>query len=178
MSTGNLRYTTSKEAIDKHFSACDPPPTVRLLTPKATPSGRQSAKSKGCAFLEFTVKSALQQALKLHQSELDGRMINVELTAGGGGKARLENCTNKGYVSPFDDPRSSHVLCNSASVSRNRKETQEKDADADPCSRATQSEKVEEERETSATRIGHRCKCDSCRLMLGLSLFSAWPMVS
>jgi len=84
---GNLKYTTSKEVIDKHFSACDPPPTVRLLTPKAAPSGRQSTKSKGCAFLEFTVKSALQQALKLHQSELDGRMINVELTAGGGGKS-------------------------------------------------------------------------------------------
>ena len=33
------------------------------------------------------MKSALQQALKLHQSELDGRMINVELTAGGGGKS-------------------------------------------------------------------------------------------
>ncbi|KAH9837006.1 uncharacterized protein C8Q71DRAFT_857333 [Rhodofomes roseus] len=84
---GNLKYTTSKEAIDKHFSACDPPPTVRLLTQKATPNGRQATKSKGCAFLEFTVKSALQQALKLHQSELDGRMINVELTAGGGGKS-------------------------------------------------------------------------------------------
>jgi len=50
------------------------------------------AKSKGCAFLEFKTKAALQQALKLHQSMLDGRMINVELTAGGGGKsqARLQ----------------------------------------------------------------------------------------
>ncbi|KZT75091.1 hypothetical protein DAEQUDRAFT_761053 [Daedalea quercina L-15889] len=84
---GNLKYTTPKEAIDKHFSACNPPPTVRLLTPKATLNGKQSTKSKGCAFLEFAVKSALQQALKLHQSQLDGRMINVELTAGGGGKS-------------------------------------------------------------------------------------------
>jgi nucleolar protein 6 len=46
-----------------------------------------AAKSKGCAFLEFTAKAALQQALKLHHSELDGREINVELTAGGGGKS-------------------------------------------------------------------------------------------
>ncbi|EPT04043.1 hypothetical protein FOMPIDRAFT_87560 [Fomitopsis schrenkii] len=84
---GNLKYATPKEMIEKHFSACDPPPTVRLLTPKAAPNGRQLNKSKGCAFLEFTAKSALQQALKLHQSELDGRMINVELTAGGGGKS-------------------------------------------------------------------------------------------
>jgi RNA recognition motif-containing protein len=47
----------------------------------------QRPKSKGCAFLEFTHRNALQQGLKLHQSMLDGRMINVELTAGGGGKS-------------------------------------------------------------------------------------------
>lgn len=42
--------------------------------------------------MEFNSRNALQQALKLHQSVLDGRKINVELTAGGGGKseARLE----------------------------------------------------------------------------------------
>jgi len=47
----------------------------------------QRPKSKGCAFLEFTHRNALQQGLKLHQSMLDGRMVNVELTAGGGGKS-------------------------------------------------------------------------------------------
>ncbi|KAI0034157.1 hypothetical protein K488DRAFT_46078 [Vararia minispora EC-137] len=83
---GNLRYTTSREAILEHFSTCDPPPTVRLLTPKQTRPGATVAKSKGCAFLEFSTKVTLQRALKLHHSELDGRKINVELTAGGGGK--------------------------------------------------------------------------------------------
>jgi len=58
-----------------------------LLTPKAKPGLPNTAKSRGCAFLEFTSKTGLQQALKLHQSLLDGRMINVELTAGGGGKS-------------------------------------------------------------------------------------------
>ncbi|KAG6877884.1 hypothetical protein C0993_002885, partial [Termitomyces sp. T159_Od127] len=88
---GNLKYTTTHEAIAKHFAACDPPPTIRLLTPKST-IGKPNIKSKGCAFLEFTHRNALQQGLKMHQSELDGRMINVELTAGGGGKSesRLE----------------------------------------------------------------------------------------
>ncbi|GLB35953.1 putative RNA recognition motif containing protein [Lyophyllum shimeji] len=88
---GNLKYTTSVDAIKKHFSACDPPPAIRLLTPKST-AGKLARKSKGCAFLEFTHRNALQQALKLHQSNLDGRMINVELTVGGGGKSekRLE----------------------------------------------------------------------------------------
>jgi len=59
---------------------------VRLLTPKITRTGATIAKSKGCAFLEFSTRPALQAALRLHQSELDGRRINVELTAGGGGK--------------------------------------------------------------------------------------------
>ncbi|KAI0003785.1 hypothetical protein BJV74DRAFT_486879 [Russula compacta] len=88
---GNLKYTTTHEAIQSHFSLCDPPPTVRLLTPKVTRVGATVAKSKGCAFLEFSTGPALQAALRLHQSELDGRRINVELTAGGGGKgdARL-----------------------------------------------------------------------------------------
>ncbi|PSR76723.1 hypothetical protein PHLCEN_2v8320 [Hermanssonia centrifuga] len=57
------------------------------MAPKPSASGRQTAKSKGFAFLEFTEKTGLQQALKLHQSDLQGRMINVELTAGGGGKS-------------------------------------------------------------------------------------------
>jgi nucleolar protein 6 len=98
---GNLKYATSKETILAHFSACgmfelafpflpltwfqsDPPPTVRLPTLKAT---EPTSKSKGYAFLEFTEKQGLQVALKLHHSELEGRKINVELTAGGGGKS-------------------------------------------------------------------------------------------
>lgn len=65
-----------------------PPPTIRLLIPKPstkTPT-KTVMKSKGCAFLEFKHRGALQQGLKLHHSELDGRQINIELTAGGGGK--------------------------------------------------------------------------------------------
>ncbi|SJL06302.1 uncharacterized protein ARMOST_09638 [Armillaria ostoyae] len=34
----------------------------------------------------FAPTESVVQALKLHQSQLDGRLINVELTAGGGGK--------------------------------------------------------------------------------------------
>lgn len=99
---GNLKYSTTRDAILVHFSSCGtvhlgldthaiahtlasgPPPTVRLPTPKAT---HQPSKSKGYAFLEFTDKKALQNALRLHHSELEGREINVELTAGGGGKS-------------------------------------------------------------------------------------------
>ncbi|KAF9229067.1 hypothetical protein BS17DRAFT_804921 [Gyrodon lividus] len=92
---GNLKYTTTMETIQAHFSVCDPPPTIRLLTPKQSttkPPIKLVTKSKGCAFLEFKHRNALQQGLKLHHSQLDGRQINVELTAGGGGKgeARLK----------------------------------------------------------------------------------------
>nr|GAT48429.1 predicted protein [Mycena chlorophos] len=89
---GNLKYTTTAEAIKNHFSACDPPPTVRLRTPKQSASGKPTIKSKGCAFVEFSHRNALQQGLKLHQSELEGRRINVELTVGGGGsgEARIQ----------------------------------------------------------------------------------------
>jgi nucleolar protein 6 len=64
----------------------DPPPSIRLLQPKSK-SDKPTVKSKGCAFLEFTEKPALQQALRLHHSELDGRKVNVELTVGGGGNS-------------------------------------------------------------------------------------------
>ncbi|CAE6507148.1 unnamed protein product [Rhizoctonia solani] len=86
---GNLPYTISKEQILEHFSECNPAPAIRLLTPK-TRTGKpqtavQAAKSKGCAFLEFSSHSAMQAAIRKHHSELAGRCINVELTAGGGG---------------------------------------------------------------------------------------------
>lgn len=111
---GNLPYKVTVEAIQAHFGACGasptfyfPPapnltwltapgevPTVRLLTPKPSPTATV-AKSKGCAFLEFQLPIALQAALRLHESDLAGRKINVELTAGGGGnsaarKAKLD----------------------------------------------------------------------------------------
>ncbi|KDQ31013.1 hypothetical protein PLEOSDRAFT_166326 [Pleurotus ostreatus PC15] len=79
---------TDKSSIKQRFILfVEPSPSVRLLTPKPSKNANASHKSKGCAFLEFSQKSGLQQALKLHQSDLDGRRINVELTAGGGGKS-------------------------------------------------------------------------------------------
>jgi nucleolar protein 6 len=77
-------YTAFRVSAYKQTEYSDPPPTVRLATPK---TAQPTAKSKGYAFLEFTDKKGLQAALRLHHSELDGRKINVELTAGGGGKS-------------------------------------------------------------------------------------------
>ena len=65
----------------------DPPPVVRQLTKRVLNSSATATRerSRGCAFLEFHKASGLQSALRLHHSVLDGRKINVELSAGGGG---------------------------------------------------------------------------------------------
>ncbi|KAG2369537.1 hypothetical protein BDR07DRAFT_1323773, partial [Suillus spraguei] len=109
---GNLKYTTTLESIQAHFAACDPPPTVRLLAPKPAankPPSRPTIKSKGCAFLEFKHRNALQQGLKLHHSSLDGRQINVELTAGGGGKGEGRLSKLKQRNKELESQRVSHV---------------------------------------------------------------------
>ncbi|KAG8868076.1 hypothetical protein FS842_006565 [Serendipita sp. 407] len=94
---GNLSYKTSAEAIAEHFSACDPPPTIRRLTNRSKSGNTGREKFKGCAFLEFSNATGLQTALRLHHSVLDGRKINVELSAGGGGKgeARIKKLKEK-----------------------------------------------------------------------------------
>lgn len=115
---GNMSYKSSQAAISKHFADhCGETPNVRLLTTKADPTalaklskskqksiakGRASheaagGRSRGCAFVEFSSATALQKALHFHHTFLDGRQINVELTAGGGGntKGRAEKIKKK-----------------------------------------------------------------------------------
>ncbi|SNX84116.1 related to NOP6 - protein with possible role in rRNA processing [Melanopsichium pennsylvanicum] len=104
---GNMAFTTTSETITKHFSqTCGETPSVRLLTRKTDdnalanlPASKRKSiakgkaqdptkpQSKGCAFVEFRSSEALRKALKFHHTMLEGRKINVELTAGGGGKS-------------------------------------------------------------------------------------------
>nr|CRX79271.1 hypothetical protein ls5931a1_00076 [Leucosporidium scottii] len=85
---GNLPFKVTMEQIKEHFTPCGEAPIVRLLTPKQSHhSSNPSNQSKGCAFIQFTSPLALQAALRLHESDLGGRKINVELTAGGGGNS-------------------------------------------------------------------------------------------
>ncbi|PFH33720.1 RNA recognition motif-containing protein [Besnoitia besnoiti] len=64
---------------------------VRVLTHRGT------NKPKGCAFVEFDCREALEIALNYHHRELGGRKINIELSAGGGGnsKKRREKISKK-----------------------------------------------------------------------------------
>ncbi|TGZ77975.1 hypothetical protein EX30DRAFT_366234 [Ascodesmis nigricans] len=83
---GNLPYTATKESLETHFKSVEPA-SVRLITDKADPS-----KCKGYAFVEFEKYDRMKFCLeKLHHSMFDDgvsepRKINIELTAGGGGK--------------------------------------------------------------------------------------------
>ncbi|EKC97522.1 hypothetical protein A1Q2_08186 [Trichosporon asahii var. asahii CBS 8904] len=79
---GNIGFKTTKDEVAAHFKeSVGRIPAVRLLTDKAT------GKSRGIAFLELANGNELQSALKQHHSILNGKRINVELTAGGGGKS-------------------------------------------------------------------------------------------
>ncbi|OCF54858.1 hypothetical protein L486_07513 [Kwoniella mangroviensis CBS 10435] len=97
---GNLSFKTTKEEIQEHFApTLGSTPSVRLLTTKPTPQNPKP-KSRGIAFLELPTSAAMQLALKLHHSNLKGRTINVELTAGGGGqsesrKRKIEERNNR-----------------------------------------------------------------------------------
>lgn len=82
---GNLPYSATKEALTKHFKKIEPV-SIRLLT------DRESGKCKGTAFVELENWDRMNTALKLYHHTMfeDGvskaRKINVELSAGGGGK--------------------------------------------------------------------------------------------
>ncbi|EED13917.1 RNA binding protein [Talaromyces stipitatus ATCC 10500] len=84
---GNLPYTATIESVKAHFSKIQPI-SVRVATDK-----KNSDKCRGFGFVEFEQFDRMQTCLKLyHHSSFDdgkspARKINVELTAGGGGKS-------------------------------------------------------------------------------------------
>ncbi|KAK2020538.1 hypothetical protein LX32DRAFT_606347, partial [Colletotrichum zoysiae] len=86
---GNLPYTANKESIMAHFAAYKPT-TVRCLHKDGNPN-----VCRGIAFLEFSNGSNMRTCLdKMHHTEFDdglspARRINLELSAGGGGKSKF-----------------------------------------------------------------------------------------
>ncbi|EGZ29658.1 hypothetical protein PHYSODRAFT_475091 [Phytophthora sojae] len=84
---GQLPFRATEESIRKHFAEAGDI-KLRMLTDKKT------KKFKGTAFIEVKDSKALGAALSRHHTLLQGRRINVELTAGGGGN-KSENRRNK-----------------------------------------------------------------------------------
>ncbi|KAK9241129.1 hypothetical protein V1525DRAFT_393782 [Lipomyces kononenkoae] len=80
---GNLPYSSTQAALQTHLVASKPD-VIRIPTDKTT------KKAKGFAFAEFMGQDAskrMKVCLRLHHTEFEGRKINVELTAGGGGQS-------------------------------------------------------------------------------------------
>ncbi len=78
---GNLSIDATIEDILTHFKKKGVViKELRLLTYKDT------GKSRGCGFAEFTDDRSMKNALKFHRSKLKGKCINIEVTCGGGGK--------------------------------------------------------------------------------------------
>ncbi|KAM0355717.1 hypothetical protein ACHAPU_000103 [Fusarium lateritium] len=85
---GNLPFTATAETIKEHFASLNPVGVRCMSDPK------DSKSCRGFAFVEFEKVWHMRTCLdKFHHSEFtDGtsypRRINVELTAGGGGKTK------------------------------------------------------------------------------------------
>lgn len=90
---GNLPYDITREQLEEHFRKTGGIKSIRIPRDKGTENGR------GFAYMEFDGRISHGIALRLHQTTLGGRKINVEFTSIGGGKseARKEKLKQKNH---------------------------------------------------------------------------------
>ncbi|XP_044438649.1 polyadenylate-binding protein 2 isoform X1 [Aegilops tauschii subsp. strangulata] len=67
---GNVDYACTPEEVQQHFNSCGTVNRVTILTDKF-------GQPKGFAYVEFVEAEAIQEAVKLSESELHGRQIKV-----------------------------------------------------------------------------------------------------
>ncbi|KAG8092715.1 hypothetical protein GUJ93_ZPchr0012g20330 [Zizania palustris] len=67
---GNVDYGCTPEEVQQHFNSCGTVNRVTILTDKF-------GQPKGFAYVEFLEVEAIQEAVKLNESELHGRQIKV-----------------------------------------------------------------------------------------------------
>ncbi|KAH6630289.1 hypothetical protein B0J18DRAFT_96287 [Chaetomium sp. MPI-SDFR-AT-0129] len=140
---GNLPFTATADTVRAHFATLQPI-SVRLLTQRDDPS-----KSRGIAFVEFGRYDHMKTCLeKFHHTEfVDGRTgqprrINVELTAGGGGKTSARQDKIKQKNAKLNEERANRMA-------REEEAKQEKAA-------ATGSGKTQEQRDQDAIHPSRR----------------------
>ena len=76
---GGLSYQSTEDSVSDFFSQCGNITSVRLAKD-------QEGNLRGFAHVEFDSADAVQEALKLSQSELDGRAIRVDVAGNKGGR--------------------------------------------------------------------------------------------
>lgn len=79
---GNLPFRITVDAVKTLLSAHE-----TSVTSVRMPKDIKTKKPNGYAFVEFADAQSLRFALRMHQTKVGERKINVELTAGGGGKS-------------------------------------------------------------------------------------------
>ncbi|XP_042444825.1 polyadenylate-binding protein 2-like [Zingiber officinale] len=67
---GNVDYACTPEEVQQHFQLCGTVNRVTILTDR-------NGQPKGFAYVEFLEVEAVQEAFRLHESELRGRPIEV-----------------------------------------------------------------------------------------------------
>jgi len=65
-------YACTPEEVQQHFNSCGTVNRVTILTDKF-------GQPKGFAYVEFVEVEAVQEAIKLNESELHGRQLKVRI---------------------------------------------------------------------------------------------------
>ena len=85
---GNLPYSATEDELDGIFSENGQVLNINII------KDRETGRSKGFAFIEFSSDEQVQQALKMDGFKMGGRPLKVsvarEQRAGGGGAGRRE----------------------------------------------------------------------------------------
>ena len=97
---GNLPHLPPAE-LTPLLNAHLPTPPIHIRVP----TKKGSNAPQGYAFAEFDSSTALEKALRCHHTVLGGRKINVELTAGGGGKSENRMGKIKGKNDGLEEER-------------------------------------------------------------------------
>jgi RNA recognition motif-containing protein len=86
---GNLSYDTTEDSLKSLFEKCGK--VERIYMPL-----NEMGKPKGFAFIDFTTKDALDEAVKLNGSEVDKRDIRVEVGSKNRSKGGFRGGSDRG----------------------------------------------------------------------------------
>ncbi|KAK0058475.1 RNA-binding protein 34 [Biomphalaria pfeifferi] len=95
---GNLPFTITEEAIRSHFEDCGEITNVRIVRDRLTSLG------KGICYVQFESKDSVSLAMKLNNSELQGRNLRVNVCSSKQ-KKKEQKEANKSKKPDSDEPK-------------------------------------------------------------------------